>query len=113
MPNFDLQQQPQFPVVTLDTDSPIDENIINNYLSRNKDVTICVRSETGHENRGGYFFTLRKSDDNLIILESIEGEYIDTLSLEKTVNFINHSTGLKFDKKMLEYCQNKINFRND
>lgn len=113
MPNFELSQQPKYPIVTFDTDSPISMSMIKECLVKNNGITLCVRSKSGHENRGGYFFSINKLDDNLVKLESIEGEHIDTLSFEKIVRFINHATGLKFDKQMLVYCKNEINFRND
>lgn len=65
MPNFSLQQQPQYPIVTIDTDLPICEEQVENILEHKTGVTLCVRSSQGHPKRGGYFFAFPKTKPNL------------------------------------------------
>lgn len=113
MPNFDLSNQPQYPLVTIDTDDAIENNQISSLFNNQNGVTLCVRSATGHPNRGGYFFCISKTNNNNFNLETIEGVYVDCFTLESLVKFINHSSGKKFDPDLLDYCQNSINFRND
>lgn len=55
MPNFDLKQQPQHPIKVIDTNSPISLEQLNNAFDGLDAITLCVRSENGHPNRGGAF----------------------------------------------------------
>lgn len=114
MPKFDLKQQPKYPIKVIDTDSPISQEQLNNAFGDSNAITLCVRSENGHPNRGGYFFCICKEQQSEEIhLETIEGDDIDMLALEQLIRFINHASGLLFDREMLTYCQNSINFRTD
>lgn len=113
MAGFSLAQQPRFPVVTIDTDSPLTDTQVANKLQSVEGVTFCIRSENGHPERGGHFFCVSKRDEQEYVLETIEGVLIDTFLLSELVVFMNHVTGLKFDKRMLTYCQNSVNFRDD
>lgn len=114
MPNFDLKQQPQYPIKVIDTNSPITLEQLNNAFDGLDAITLCVRSENGHPNRGGHFFCIR---NNLYTeemrLETIEGDYVDTFAPEQMTRLINHISGLLFDREILTYCQNSINFRTD
>lgn len=113
MPNFDLSQQPQYPIVTKDTDVALTNVQVNSLFSTNDSITLCVRSGSGHPNRGGYFFCINKTDTSSFQLETIEGVYVDTFNLDTLVNFINHASGKRFNSELLDYCQNSINFRTD
>ena len=112
MPNFDLLQQPQYPIITIDSDSILTANQVSNLFSDSSSVTLCVRSSSGHPNRGGYFFCIKKNAD-AYQLETIEGVFVDNFDLNTLLRFINHASGRKFDSELLDYCQNSINFRND
>ena len=114
MPSFTLQQQPQYPLVTIDTDLPICEEQVLNILESRTGATLCVRSSQGHPKRGGYFFCISKGEsEHLIKLETIEGVFIDTFSIPSLIKFINHASGRLFDEEMLSYCQQTVNFRAD
>ncbi len=113
MPNFDLSNQPQYPIVTIDSDNTIQDDQIENLFISTNGITLCVRSASGHPDRGGYFFCIKKEVDGSYQLETIEGDYIDSFDLCSLVRFINHSSGKLFDAELLDYCQNKVNFRND
>lgn len=113
MPTFDLAKQPRFPLVKLDTDEPITEELLLALLNQNNGLTLCVRSLNGHANRGGHFFCIKKQEDDSILLETMEQEYVDTFPAPSMLRFINHACGLKFDREMQLYCQNSLNFRTD
>ena len=108
MPNFNLSQQPQYPIVTKDTDIALTNDQIQSLFCNEDSITLCVRSSSGHPNRGGYYFCIHKNNDNSFQLETIDDFDLDTL-----VNFINHASGRKFNSELLDYCQNSINFRTD
>lgn len=113
MPNFNLSQQPQYPIVTKDTDIALTNDQIQSLFCNEDSITLCVRSSSGHPNRGGYYFCIHKNNDNSFQLETIEGVYVDDFDLDTLVNFINHTSGRKFNSELLDYCQNSINFRTD
>ena len=113
MPNFNLQQQPHYPIKTIDTDEVIKSTQLTSLFANDEGITLCVRSEKGHENRGGYYFCILKQSEESYLLETIEGVEIDTFDLSTLVAFINHASGKKFNEELLDYCQNSINFRND
>lgn len=112
MPNFSLQQQPQYPLFIINSDNPITIQELANCFINTNCITLCVRSEEGHSQRGGYFFCILKNFDTFS-LETIEGIFVDSFSIDMLVRFINHASGRLFDSEMLSYCQNTINFRVD
>ena len=113
MSHFDLARQPKYPIKTLDTDNVISSAQITYLLSDSHQLTLCVRSENGHPNRGGYYFCISEKSTNTYDLETIEGVYVDTFSIDDLTTLINHASGKKFNREMLDYCQNSINFRTD
>ena len=113
MPNFNLNQQPQYPIVTKDTDMALTNDQIISLFSDRDSITLCVRSSSGHPNRGGYYFCIHKISNHLFQLETMEGVYVDSFDLDILVNFINHASGRKFNSELLNFCQNNINFRPD
>lgn len=44
MPNFNLKQQPQYPIKVIDTNSPISLEQLNNAFDGLDAITLCVRS---------------------------------------------------------------------
>ena len=113
MTSFDLSNQPKYPIVTIDFDNVLQKNQIINLFNSLSEVTLCVRSSSGHQNRGGYFFCIKKLNNDTYQLETIEGVYVDSFDIDMLTKFINHSSGRKFSSSLLDYCQNSINFRND
>lgn len=113
MPNFDLNQQPQYPIVTIDTDIALTKDQILSLFTNRDSIMLCVRSSAGHPDRGGYYFCIHKTTNNLFQLETIEGIFVDSFNLDTLVDFINHASGRKFNSELLDYCQNSINFRTD
>lgn len=112
MPNFNLSHQPRYPLVTLDTNEPITIEQISAILNEYENVTLCIRREEGHPDRGGHFFCIH-SENGTVLLETMEQDYVDSFSLEDFVRFINHASGLLFDRDMQLYCQNSLNLRVD
>ncbi len=113
MPNFNLINQPKYSLMTIDTDKPIKQEKLIDILNRQNGVTLCVRSHSGHPNRGGHFFCISYNEKRNIVLETLEQVYVDTFSVPDCVRFINHACGLQYDQEMQLYCQNSINFRDD
>ncbi|MCD8207252.1 MAG: hypothetical protein LUD72_04865 [Bacteroidales bacterium] len=113
MPKFELSNQPKYPVVTMDTDSPVDENALAGLLADREGVTLLIRPGTGHPKRGGYFFCLSKKSDGTYDLETIESVFVKNFHLRELTRFVNHCSGLKFDGEMFRLCQDSINFKND
>jgi hypothetical protein len=116
MPKKEFGEAPFPPVIRLDTSVPISIKQLSDILRARLDgVTICVRSVTGHENRGGYFFHLQPTDKTLThcAIYNFEKIFVATHPLDKTVNFVNHCAGLAFDEWSYQFCQSFVNFRLD
>ena len=114
MPTYELNNQPKYKLVTIETDSVITESKLNDLIRDKQGITLCIRSKTGNENRGGYFFCIEKNsndDFKLLTMESIV--ITESIALSKLTRLINHASGLAFDDNILHYCQNEINFRED
>jgi len=113
MPGYDLVQQPQYPVRVLDTDVPVTSDQFRGIMDGANGVTLCIRSKSGAPQRGGYFFCITQQDGNQYGLETVEGTFVDSFDETTLLKLVNHVSGRRFDKEMLEYCQNSINFRAD
>lgn len=104
--------QPPYKVRTLDTDRLINSKDINAFFLRSNSVSLCIRTESGHAERGGYFFHI-KNKGNTYQIYDFEKKEVCTFSSTELVRFINHVTGRQFDPEMLNYCQTVINIRQD
>lgn len=116
MPKKVFGDAPFPPVVRVDLSEPITIEQLSDLLRGKLDgVTICVRSTTGHENRGGFFFHLKPTDKTLGECEIFNFEKISvaTLPLDKVTDFVNHCAGLAFDEWAYQFCQSVVNFRLD
>ena len=67
MPNFNLAQQPRFPLRIIDTDMPITEEVLNSSFENNEGITLCIRSANGHPQRGGFFFCMSRQDNGFLL----------------------------------------------
>lgn len=104
------------PLVRVESDTPLKEAQIRALLEpRPEGVSFCVRSTTGHANRGGYFFHLMPGGDDLdkCQLFNFEKTYAATLDIAKLTALVNHCSGLQFDESSFQLCQTQINFRLD
>lgn len=114
MPNFQLAQQPRFPLRNIDSDIPITFEQLLTSIGNEQGITLCVRSCTGAQERGGYFFCIRYDRETQAFhLETMEQVAVADFNDNRIIRFINHVAGLQFDGEMLDLCQNTINFRND
>lgn len=115
MSGFKLEKQPSYPLHIIDTDQPISEKLLSEkFDDKNNNIMLLIRSENGHEKRGGFFFSLkREPNSNVYTLETIDGNTIADFNQKDLIRFINHVAGLKFDPEMLSYCQNTINLLSD
>lgn len=103
-------------LVKLDCDEIIDWDHINN-LNENLEngVSLCLRSENGHPQRGGYFFHFIKDStntDKYTVYDFYKNKII-VFSETEMINFINHFSGRKFNFEIFDLCQKVINFRID
>jgi hypothetical protein len=101
-----------YDVVTYDSNEPITSEILLNITDQKPGITLCIRSESGHEIRGGYFFHITNSPPKYG-LKNFEGDFVDELDITKLISFINHVSGRIFSEEMLNYCQSFVNFRLD
>jgi hypothetical protein len=115
MPTY-LPGLPFPPLALIDTDSPIELPTITELLDqRHQGVSLCVRSATGAQYRGGYFFHFRPIDSTMANFEVFNFEKISVVTLPVTglLAFINHCSGLAFDQASFDLCQTTVNFRLD
>lgn len=116
MPRNPLGEIPFPPLVRINQDSALTLNQLRPVLERRPGgLSVCIRSEAGHENRGGYFFHLRAAAGHAGEYELLDfsSTVVTRLPLDKAVRFINHCSGRAFDSEMLLFVQNEINFRQD
>ncbi len=112
-----LPKLPFPPLVKVSAGEPLTTTEVESLLMRRpKGISMCVRSATGHADRGGYFFHIRPYEQNGPVEYEIfdfHGKSVLKLGLEHLTQFINHCTGLAFDPKMLMLCQTVVNLRLD
>jgi len=101
-----------YPVQTIESDSPLTSAQINEAFKQSSGVSLCVRTEDGHNSRGGYFFHIEKNENSYRIIDFEKNE-IAMLDINKLVRFVNHVSGRQFDEEMLVFCQSVVNFRQD
>lgn len=110
-----LRGLPFPPLRKIATDAPITEKQLAELLVASPaGVSLCVRSATGHDNRGGYFFHFRSVPNQTAIeIVNFEGIYALKLDHSDLARFVNHCSGLGFDQGMFDLCQSVVNFRLD
>ncbi len=116
MPRKPLPCIPFPPLVRFDTDEPLSEGVLEKLLKKRPGgLSLCVRSKTGHANRGGYFFHLLPADDgrDTYGLYDFEKIHVIDLTLAQATALINHCSGLAFSAEALSLFQTVINFRLD
>lgn len=111
MPRNTIGKSP-FPLQRIDKDELVTLSDIDATLGQQGRATICLRSATGPENRGGYFFNLSKHSGGYDILD-FEGNPVGVLTSEKIARFVNHVSGRLYDQEMFKYCQSVVNIRQD
>lgn len=111
MPRHTIGSAP-FTVRLIDTDSPIDQELLTSALGHSAGVSLCIRSVEGHPDRGGYFFHVEQSEQEFIVRD-FERHEVKSFDLATLVRFINHVSGREFDHDMFLLCQAEINFKED
>jgi hypothetical protein len=101
-----------YPVRTIDSDNPITFAQLADIVGTAEGASICLRSATGHQNRGGYFFHFRPHENDFKLLDFV-GHEVVRLSPEHLAKFINHASGRVFDEEMLIFSQSVVNLRQD
>lgn len=101
-----------FPVQTIELDRPLTLDDILGKLRNAPGVSLCVRTASGHKNRGGYFFHIEKANSDYRILD-FNKNVVATLTPQRLVRFVNHVSGRQFDTEMLLFCQSVVNFKQD
>ena len=97
----------------MDQDSAIESNQLQDALDTGSgSVSLLIRSEHGHKNRGGYYFHLRREVQALGLYD-FEKNKISNLTDEEAILLINHCSGRKFDEASFYVCQRVLNFRTE
>ena len=111
---------PSTEIVTVDTDSLVTLDDVLPIFKEKSEVILCVRSGTGNEHRGGYFFNTTVSKNGAcLIIHDFEGKDLVndedkvTFSFDEFIRFVNHASGRKFDREMYELCKSFLNFKED
>ena len=116
MPRNIIGPVPFPPLDVLDTDEVVTQEQLGDRLrSRLSGLSLCVRSATGHANRGGYFFHVRPKDESLreFDIYNMEQTHVHRLTLDKLTALINHCAGFAFSEDSFQLCQSLINFKLD
>jgi len=101
------------PITFIDTNDPITASQLQSVLdTRGGKASICVRSSTGDEKRGGYFFhfAIHKQEVSVHLFDGTEKV---RLTFSQAVDLVNHCTGVVFSEAMLQLFQRDLNFRED
>jgi hypothetical protein len=105
---------PYPPLIIIESDKELSwDNLCKHIKDKiNKGVSICLISEKGEEDRGGYFFHFKKTKEG-IVFTSFDRTTEFTLRDENAaIKLINHASGRKYDEEMWALSQ-KINLRTD
>lgn len=101
---------PQYPIVKIDTDTPLTSKQLHSLLSA-PGVTLLVRSSTGHPGRGGYYFQIEIGQGEYILHPFDQKNSEDTFAVDfdLLLRLINQMSGRKFDKEAMMYVRHNIN----
>ena len=101
------------PLRVLECDGPISWERLEQEIGDGLDegVSLCLVTEQGEPDRGGYFFHLQRNNDGLafFIFKQQEGE--DPKSVltfetgEECATLMNHVSGRQYDGEMWSKCQ--------
>ncbi len=75
-------------------------------------VSICITTDTGEKNRGGYFFHIKRTDVGYVF-RTFDRDNVQTFTNpEDCAEFINHVSGRQYSARMWLISQN-VNLRSD
>jgi len=75
-------------------------------------VSICVRMNTGVDDRGGYFFHIRQVEDAFDLINFERHTLHQFESVEALTAFVNHATGLQYNEQAWQLAR-ALNLRTD
>lgn len=118
MPRNTLEALPFPPLKVIDQNAPVDATQLRAFLDTKTDtdgVSILIRSETGHPERGGYFFHFRRSTATPIEYELFDFQKtrVAAMTEDELILLINHCSGRQYSEASYLVCQNEINLRSD
>jgi len=105
---------PYPPLRIIESDKEISwESLYKNIKDKiDKGVSICIVSEKGEEDRGGYFFHFKRIKDGIAFTNFDKSIQFIVKDENQALKLINHASGRKYDEEMWELCQ-KVNLRTD
>jgi hypothetical protein len=104
------------PLALVETAGPIEAKALKVLIAKRPEgLSVCIRSNAGHADRGGYFFHFSSDNrqEGSFRVFNFEGIYVISFNLDNLTRFVNHCAGLQFDQEMFNLCQSQINFRLD
>ena len=106
------------PLHIIDRDEKIDSVFFDSFTigkGIENGISILLRSNTGHDNRGGYYFHFKSMQDcaDRFSLFNFENNQVALLSKNDLILMINHCSGREYSDSSYELCQTKINLRDD
>lgn len=115
MPKNPLKGLPFPPLHVIDQDEPIQAKEILDSIDQRSEVSILIRHEKGHIDRGGYFFHFKEKAGHSRVFElyNFQNRFLLSIDLERLVLLINHCSGRFYSEEMYKLCQNHINLRDD
>ena len=103
-----------YPLVFIDINGPIRSSDFKMATAHSRrGVTLCIRTETGPDSRGGYFFHVKEITGGYFEICDIEKDFKDELTEEDLIQLINHVTGREFSERAFKYSIQQINLRHD
>ena len=111
MPRNPLGRIP-FRLQVLDLEGAFTEAHLEQLLKQTPSVSLCLRTASGAEERGGFFFHFERVGAGFELFD-FQHTKVDTLDRRHLVALINHVSGRRFSEEMLRYCQTVINLRQD
>lgn len=90
----------------LDVSTRVSETQVKGIIDSSEGgVSICVRKDHGHPDRGGYFFHIRDMENGILFKTFKDREAWVAQDVNEAVRFINHVCGLEYDPEMWEVSQ--------
>ena len=104
---------PYPPLVIVACNGPLSDRRLGVLVAdRPKGLSICLQTEDGHPQRGGFFFHIAKSTNGFVFRTFDREDVARFDSLAHCVRFINHVSGREYDEAMWRLSQ-KVNLRTD
>ncbi len=102
------------PLQVIDIEQSLSLEVFNRFITHidtAKKRSILIRKKGKTNNRGGYFFHIGKSSDEVYEIYDFEGNLL--VKTSKLLDLINHISGCIYSDEIYKICQEDINLRND